>query len=251
MDRELLEAATSNFNLPHDVVKLPTNGIFYKSKKKSIKVGYLTASDENLLVNARNSNNNVIISLLRNKIYEHDIKPDELLESDIQAILIFLRNTSFGPEYTLSLVDPRTEKSFEVTILLDELNLTKCEYKPDEDGTFTIKLPRSGDTLKVKPLTIGESNELESLSENYPQGRVTPIITWRLNKMIVSINGNDDRGMISTYVETMPIMDSKFLRVFVKDNTPSLELRKTVKAPSGEMVTFNVTFGVDFFRPFF
>jgi hypothetical protein len=69
--------------------------------------------------------------------------------------------------------------------------------------------------------------------------------------MIVSINGNDDRGMISTYVETMPIMDSKFLRVFVKDNTPSLDLRKTVKAPSGELVTFNVTFGVDFFRPFF
>ena len=40
-----------NFNLPHDVIQLPSGGIFYKSKKKSIKVGYLTAQDENLLSN--------------------------------------------------------------------------------------------------------------------------------------------------------------------------------------------------------
>jgi len=35
--------AQQNFSLPHDVVKLPSGGLFYKSKKKSIKVGYLTA----------------------------------------------------------------------------------------------------------------------------------------------------------------------------------------------------------------
>ena len=39
------EIGKSNFDLPHDVVILPSGGIFYKSKKKSIKVGYLTASD--------------------------------------------------------------------------------------------------------------------------------------------------------------------------------------------------------------
>ena len=32
MDKDLIQAATENFNLPHDVVKLPSQGVFYKSK---------------------------------------------------------------------------------------------------------------------------------------------------------------------------------------------------------------------------
>jgi hypothetical protein len=251
MDKNLLDAATSNFSLPHDVVQLPTKGLFYKSKKKTIKVGYLTASDENLLVNSRNSNQNIILNLLRNKIYEHDLRPEELMESDVEAILIFLRNTAFGPEYTLSVTDPKTDKTFETTISLDELDIIKNEYNPDEDGTFTIKLPRSGDLVKVRPLSIGETNELETMTQSYPQGRVAPVVTWRLVKMIDSINGNEDKGTIATYVEQMPIMDSKYIRNFVKDNVPSLDLKRTVRTPSGELVTISVAFGVDFFRPFF
>ena len=251
MDKNLLDAATSNFSLPHDVVQLPTKGLFYKSKKKTIKVGYLTASDENLLVNSRNSNQNIILNLLRNKIYEHDIRPEELMESDVEAILIFLRNTAFGPEYTLSVTDPKTDKTFETTISLDELDIIKNEYNPDEDGTFTIKLPRSGDIVKVRPLSIGETSELETMAQSYPQGRVAPVVTWRLVKMIESINGNEDKGTIATYVEQMPIMDSKYIRNFVKDNVPSLDLKRTVRTPSGELVTISVAFGVDFFRPFF
>ena len=99
MEQSLIQAGQENFSLPHDVVTLPSGGVYYKSKKKSIKVGYLTANDENYLMNSnRSSKDNIVIGLLRNKIYEPELKPDELLEGDVEAILIFLRNTSFGPE---------------------------------------------------------------------------------------------------------------------------------------------------------
>ena len=39
-----------DFNLPHDIVSLPSKGIYYKPKKESLKVGYLTANDENILM---------------------------------------------------------------------------------------------------------------------------------------------------------------------------------------------------------
>ena len=52
MEQSLINAGQENFSLPHDVVQLPTGGIFYKHKKKSLKVGYLTANDENILMNA-------------------------------------------------------------------------------------------------------------------------------------------------------------------------------------------------------
>ena len=35
MEQELINAATENFTLPHDVVVLPTGGVFYKNKKSS------------------------------------------------------------------------------------------------------------------------------------------------------------------------------------------------------------------------
>ena len=50
---------------------------------------------------------------------------------------------------------------------------------------------------------------------------------------------------------SLPIMDSKFLRNTLRECEPKLDLERTVIAPSGEKVTFNVTFGVEFFRPFF
>ena len=36
MEPNVIDAGTQNFNLPHDVVSLPSKGLFYKSKKKSI-----------------------------------------------------------------------------------------------------------------------------------------------------------------------------------------------------------------------
>jgi hypothetical protein len=53
------------------------------------------------------------------------------------------------------------------------------------------------------------------------------------------------------FVDTLPIMDSKYIRTFLRENEPSLDLKRTANAPSGELVSFEITFGVEFFRPFF
>jgi hypothetical protein len=241
-----------DFNLPHDLVPLPSQGIFYKSKKKSVKVGYLTANDENFLIAGNQvSGGNIILTLIRNKVYEHDLKPDELLEGDIEAILIFLRNTAFGPEYSVTLTDPKTDKNFTVDFLLDELNIKQPTDHPDENGLFTTTLPKTGVKVKLKLLTYGEINELDRMAEQYPIGLVPPKITWRLNKIIQEVNGDSDRNYIAQFIDTLPIADSKHIRNFLKDNQPSLDLSRTILAPSGEKVTFNVTFGAEFFRPFF
>jgi hypothetical protein len=254
MDVNVNEYGQMDFNLPHDLVPLPSGGVFYPNKKKSVKVGYLTAADENIIINMdgrKTIKETVILPLLRNKIYEPDIRPEDLLDGDIEAILLFLRNTSFGPEYTVSINDPATGKPFDATILLDELNIKKCDTLPESDGTFTIVLPRSKATVKLKPLNMRESIEVENILETYPQGRTAPTITVRLNKMIIEVNGSNNKLDISKFIETMPIMDSKYIRKFLYDNEPRLDLTKEVKAPSGERAVVDIAFGVEFFRPFF
>jgi len=252
MEQDISAYGQMNFNLPHDVVPLPSGGVFYKNKKKSIKVGYLTAMDENILMNASNNNKDgVVLQLMRSKIYETDLRPEELLTGDIEAVLIFLRNTAFGVNYDVTLNDPQTGKKFNATLLLDELNIRKTNVKPNEDGTFTVKLPKSGNQIKIKPLSLGDSLEIEKMVDSYPSNRVAPKVTWKLNKQIVEIDGNSDRGTIAQYIETMPIMDSKFVRNFLNENEPRLDLQKEVTAPSGEKVIVDIAFGVEFFRPFY
>jgi hypothetical protein len=194
--------------------------------------------------------NDMTQTLLRSKIYEPDVRVEDLMEGDVEAILIFLRNTAFGPEMELNLTDPVTKKPFKGNVRLDELNITKGQ-QPSDDGTFITTLPKSQTTVKLKPMNYGEILEVQKMGESYPQGRTAPKVTWRLNKQILEINGVTDRSEISKFIDQMPIADSKYIRKFMDDNEPRLDLTRTVIAPSGEKLTVNVGFGVDFFRPFF
>jgi hypothetical protein len=246
-----VEYGQVNFNLPHDVVKLPSKGIFYTPKKESLKVGYLTANDENILMSQNTSKEGLVNTLLRNKIYEPGFNIDQLLTVDVQAILLFLRNTAFGPEYNLSILDPKTDKYFDVTIILDEVDYLPIKNHPDSDGLFNYTLPKSNKNVKVKLLNIGDERKIESLLDAYPKGMVAPIVTKRLEAQILELDGSTDRGTIGTFITNMPISDSKDLKKFINDCEPKLDLQRKVIAPSGEEVTVNVSFGVEFFRPFF
>jgi len=239
-----------DFNLPHDVVTLPSQGRFYRNKKASLKVGYLTAADENILLGQKNPDN-IVHTLLRNKIYEPDVDPNQLLDCDVEAILIFLRNSSFGPEYTFTLRDPKTLKDFQQTILLDELNVKQGSMEPGNDGLFEFQLPVSKANVKCKLLTMSDIKEIQKIQDAYPDGVVAPVVTKRLEMQIVSLNGETDKGRIAQEIMTMPIADSKFIRNSMRDAEPRLDLDRTFTAPSGEKVTSRITFGAEFFRPFF
>ena len=248
---QALEYGQMSFNLPHDVVKLPSKGIFYTPKKESVKVGYLTASDENLLMSQNSSKDGIVNTLLKNKIYEPGFNIEQLITVDVQAILLFLRNTAFGPEYNISVRDPRTDKYFDVTLILDEVSYLPMNNTPDSEGLFTYTLPKSQKIVKFKLINIGEEKKIDSLLENYPKGMVVPIITKRLETQIVELDGSRDKGVIATFINNMPISDSKELRKFINECEPKMDLQRKVIAPSGEEVTVNVSFGVEFFRPFF
>jgi hypothetical protein len=106
-----MEQLTIDPTISYDVVELPSKGIYYSNKKKSVRVAYLTASDENIL-SAQNllKTNTVVEELLKRKVLDKDLPIEELVDEDRNAILIFLRNTAFGPEYTFYLRDPKTDE---------------------------------------------------------------------------------------------------------------------------------------------
>lgn len=238
--------------IQYDVVELPSRGILYPNGTKSVKVAYLTASDENILSSPNLvATGNVIDELLRRKVLTRDIPIEDMLTQDKQAILIFLRNTAFGSELKLSLTDPKTNDRFEHTIDLSELTYKEFNLKTDENGEYPYFMEKTKKNITFNFLNEKEEKEIDDLRDSWNGLGVPPIITKRLEKMIKSVEGNKDPMNIRNFIETLPIIDSQNFRKFVGKNKPGVDLTQTVIAPSGEKVIFNIDFGVEFFRPFY
>jgi hypothetical protein len=72
-----------------------------------------------------------------------------------------------------------------------------------------------------------------------------------MQREIIEVNGSNNKEEIIKFIQSMPIADSKYIRNFMNQNEPRLDMTKSILTPSGERLTVNVGFGVDFFRPFF
>jgi hypothetical protein len=238
--------------IAYDVVELPSRGIHYASKKKSFKVAYLTAADENIL-SSQNliQSNGVIPELLKRKILDRDITFEEIVEEDKEAVLIFLRNTAFGSEYTMNLTDPKTKEPFVHIVDLSTVKMKPFDLVADPNGEYKFFLPKTKAEITFKFITQTQEDELDKLKTSWNGLGVAPIVTKRLEMMIKSVAGNRDMMQIHNLVENMPITDSQDFKKFVSENKPGLDLTQTVIAPSGEKVHIEVGFGVEFFRPFY
>lgn len=239
-------------NIAYDVVELPSKGIHYTNKKKSVRVAYLTASDENILTSVNLMQSNKIVDeLLKRKILDKDLSIDDLDDEDKKAILIFLRNTAFGSEYTVNLTDPKTNEPFEFNFNLDNIEVKDFNLIENEHGEYTYFLEKSNRTITFKFLTRKQQLEIEKLSENWTIDSTPPVITKQLEFMIKSVDGNRDLLTISNFIKNLPIKDSKDFRKYVSDNKPGIKLEQETTTPSGEKIQFLIGFGVEFFRPFF
>ena len=238
--------------IQYDVVELPSKGIYYANKKKSLRVAYLTAADENILA-APNlvQTNKIVEELLKRKILDRDFNIDDLIEEDKQAILIFLRNTAFGSDYTVTLTDQRTNEEFKVQVDLSILKTKDFKLQADSNNEYSFYMEKSKADVTFQFLNQKQERELEEIQKNWKTPGVAPIMTKRLEMMIKSVKGNRDMMLIHNFVQNLPIKDSQDFRKFVEENKPGLNLIQTAKTPSGEDIQFVIGFGVEFFRPFY
>ncbi len=239
-------------SIAYDVVELPSRGIYYLKGTKSLRIGYLTAADENILSSPNLiANNNVVDELLKRKILDRDFDIEELVEEDKQAILIFLRNTAFGSDYKLTTTDPKTDKQFPVNIDLSELKFKDFTLVADINGEYPYHMNKCNVDITFKFITAKQENELNEIEKSWNGNGVPPIVTKRLEMMIKSVAGNKDQMNTRNFIEKMPIKDSQDFRKFISNNKPGIDLSRKVKTPSGEETEITIGFGVDFFRPFY
>ena len=149
----------------YDVIPLPSNGECYKNKMSKIPVAYLTAYDENMIIAPNLYRDNKIIDvMLKEKILNSTINPDDMLEGDREAIILFLRS-GYGNEYPIIATDNATNISFETIFDLSKLKFKEFKLKGDVNGWFDYTLPFTGTKIKFKFLTHRDLVELEKMEE--------------------------------------------------------------------------------------
>lgn len=241
-------------NVPYDVIPLPSEGKVYPHKKGSLKVAYLNAHDENILTSPNILENGEFLNILLNeKILEDGIKLEDLIVGDRNAIMIWLRATGYGEMYPIVVYD-NDGNPFETEVDLSTLPYKKLPIEADSEGLFTYTLPRSKKVVKFKLLNIGEMEEIETkvLAEiDNPELEYSNGVTYRLEKMIVEVDGIRDKKAISNYIPVMPIADSRALRNYYDEIEPNVDLEIKVEAPGGSLIETFLPINPNFFWPDF
>ena len=150
----------------YDIIPLPSKGECYKSKQGRIAVSYLTAMDENIIVSPNLYRDNLVLDiLLKEKIRDQEIDPDDLLDGDRDAIILFLRSSAYGNMYSVSTTDPDTKQSFDTQIDLSKIKYKDFTLVGDENGYFDYELPLTKDKIKFRFLTHRDYINLTKLDE--------------------------------------------------------------------------------------
>lgn len=237
----------------YEIVKLPSKGLFYKNRISEVAVEYMTSKDEDLLTTPSLIENGTVLDvLLKRKIKTKDVVPDDLLAGDRNAVILFLRSSSYGSEYTVQVPDPRTNVVFKTQVDLLKLKYKKVTEEPDEQGYFTVQLPMRKKIVKFKLLTSGEETMLfkkaEALRDAYSQ-EFSEYSTLKLKSHIISIDEKTDRTYISKFVDAMPALDALTIRRKIIDVSPDVDMDYEFQAKDGYKFKAQLSVGIDFFFP--
>jgi hypothetical protein len=222
------------FEIPVDAVPLPSKGKVYEPShplynKNEVEYRAMTAREEDLLMSpALIKKGTVIAELIKACLIDKSINVSSLLSGDRNALMIAIRSSGYGKMYEPSYDCPSCGVKNEMHIDLSELGIKPLELEPASPGVnlFKFTLPRTKKTVGFKFLTGKEEEEILAEVEMRKKKGIlnSNIVTARLTRSIVEIDGKTDRGTINKFVSYMPASDSLALREYIDAHEPGVDM---------------------------
>lgn len=243
---------------PTQNIELPSKGYFYPEEsllsKGYVELKYMTAREEDILMSQNLIRKGVVLDKLLQSLIVTPIKYEELLIGDKNAILVAARILAYEKDYNATLSCPQCGEQNSVKVDLAKLDTQDGDESKFQKGSSVaeVELPKSKKTVKVKLLTHADEQFISRELEGYKKLKtgVDPEITTRLKRMIISVDGDSERKTINEFVINMLSRDSLFLRRFLKDNMPDIDLSFDFQCEScshGEKLPIPI--GTEFFWP--
>ncbi len=219
-------------NAQYDVIQLPSNGQCYRSKVDRVPVAYLTAYDENIITSPNLYKDGLVIDfLLKNKIVNGEINVEDLVTGDADAIILFLRATSYGPEFPIVVNDPETGEQIDSVVDLTTLKPRDFKLIGDENGWFEYVTPVKKDTIKFRYLTRKQEKQLKKVTELEGLGTKAAMLDRERETLLAAIM-ND---------KYLPEIEKKNIRMAVKSMEGwAKKLREVNNSEFTRMMTNNL-----------
>ena len=217
----------------------------------------MTAKDEDTLSSQALIRKGIALDrFLQDIIVDKRIKVDDLLLCDKNALIIKARVTGYGEDYLTQVTCPecgtRSKYSFSLGDLpvITASDIEEAGYPIEEDGTYDVVLPRSQATVKVRILTGKDESRLIQFAKRAKKNEVDRTLTNQLKMLITSVNGDESRPAITHFVDTMPAVDSRFLRSHYATRLPKIDMKQNFDCEDcGGLTELEVPLSVDFFWP--
>jgi hypothetical protein len=248
------------FEVPVESVPLPSGGKCYDEAhplhgKNTVDIRAMTAKEEDILTSRALIKKGTVIShLIKSCVIDKKIDPDTLLSGDRNALMVALRVTGYGTDYNVEVDCPSCGERSKHTFDLAQLPVKPLEIDPVEAGTnvFETTLPVTNAKVRFKLLTGHDEQEIMTINERRKkQGMKSDnLVTQRLNHSIVSANGITDKNKLSMLVSNLPARDSLYLRKYIDNNEPGIEMNAWMDCPSClEHSEVRLPLGAAFFWP--
>ena len=149
----------------YDVLPLPSKGQCYPIDSPlrcgRIPVAYLTAADENIIASPNVYRDGKLLDIIVNrKVLDKRIDTNMLCSGDKDAIILWLRGTSYGDEFPISATNPENGKQYSLTINLSQFDYNEFDLEGDENGLFDYET-NNGDLIKFKFFTNNDEEQLK------------------------------------------------------------------------------------------
>ena len=225
------DVRSSELNGATFFVDLPTKGASYPEGhpfhgKETIEVKMLTMKEEEILLNSSYAQKGVLVDkLLQSIILEKDFNPKEIFETDQLAILIAARIDAYGEDYGVTIECMSCGEDYDADLDLSKIleNVNVPDIETTENGTFIIELPKSKKVVEYKILLPTEANSVKKTTEKMQKMNINTSEQKEFYKRILlSVDGDTDREVISNFIDNMRIMDSRFLTKKYGNCLPSI-----------------------------
>jgi len=257
----ILENKKSIFDFvsPTELVDLPTKGKFYPEghplhNVDVIEIRHMTAKDTDTLTSKSLLKKGLAIDrMLQNVIVDQNIKVSDLFTGDKNALVVACRVNGFGAAYETRVTCPACGATSEHEFNLENVNVKEADAETpiSENGTFTIKLPKTGVDAECRLLDGEDEKLLFATSEKKKKWKLPDTtLTDQYKLFIVSLNGETERGLVEKFIDMMPAIDGAYLRKTYEKVVPNVDMKHEFSCSSCDAETVvDIPFSTAFFWP--